>query len=245
MGGFARSVIRVPTLPPAVVVTARPHSGAALPASEKLVDAALAGELDDAEESTSMLSQADDKAPESDTDEPIYTSMTCYLGADETEICVYDGVLCYDGRGAVVSVPWEAPPPSEQNLKPLPGAANNSLSAGGPPLGVLLANDPQASCYDYRYYESSSAEYSRCAYGAAFERPLHLWDRVHDDTAPPGIATQAALKIGPQVGVQAAAGAANRREIDEDSSARFRVPGKSHPYPVGRRYAGVFPRHSP
>jgi len=35
-------------------------------------------------------------------EQALYTNQTCYLGPDETEMCVYSGVLCYDGAGPVV-----------------------------------------------------------------------------------------------------------------------------------------------
>jgi hypothetical protein len=40
-------------------------------------------------------------APQFDP-QALYTNQTCYIGTDESELCVYSGVLCFDGEGPVV-----------------------------------------------------------------------------------------------------------------------------------------------
>jgi hypothetical protein len=83
---------------------------------------------------------ADDGAPP-----PEFTQQTCYLQTDESEICVYDGVLCYDGRSPVVAVDRPIRTPER----------------------IL---DYTHYCSDFRYYEPSAMEYSGCAYKHPFER---------------------------------------------------------------------------
>jgi len=74
-----------------------------------------------------------------------YTQQTCYLQTDESEVCVYDGVLCYDGVSPIVSV--DEPVREPERIV-----------------------DYTHSCSDFRYYEPSAMEYSGCAYTHPFER---------------------------------------------------------------------------
>ena len=76
---------------------------------------------------------------------PEYTQQTCYLQTDESEICVYDGVMCYDGKSPIVAV--ETPVREPERIV-----------------------DYTHSCSDFRYYEPSAMEYSGCAYTYPFER---------------------------------------------------------------------------
>jgi hypothetical protein len=76
-----------------------------------------------------------------------YTQQTCYEDGDESELCVYDGVLCFDGTSPVAVV---AHPPS----------------LGGQP-GVDAVND----CVDYRYLEPAQYEHFGCSYAHGGPRP--------------------------------------------------------------------------
>jgi hypothetical protein len=71
--------------------------------------------------------------------EAIYTKQTCYVQSDESEICVYDGTLCFDGLSPVVVV--ERPVREPERI-----------------------NDFTHSCMDPRFYEPSSLEDGGCAY---------------------------------------------------------------------------------
>ena len=74
-----------------------------------------------------------------------FSQQTCYLQTDESEICTYDNLICYDGRSPVVVV--------EQPVRV--------------PERIV---DYTHFCVDFRYYEPSAMEYSGCAYKFAFER---------------------------------------------------------------------------
>ena len=108
-----------------------------------------------------------------------FTDMTCYLYGDETELCVYDNVVCYDGQYVTLSVP-AMPQPSK----------------GDPEgLGVILG-DPTTGCFDYRYYEPSALEYNNCKYDIfKFQRVLRYPNgpRVYT-SSPSASATHAAGK---------------------------------------------------
>lgn len=72
------------------------------------------------------------------------TQQTCYVQSDESEICVYDGPLCYDGITPVVILDRPVKDP-------------------------VRLNDFTASCMDTRYYEPSSPE-DFCQFMQAGER---------------------------------------------------------------------------
>ena len=72
------------------------------------------------------------------------TQQTCYVQSDESEICIYDGPLCFDGISPVVILDRPARDP-------------------------VRINDFTASCMDLRYYEPSSPE-DFCAFMQAGER---------------------------------------------------------------------------
>lgn len=76
----------------------------------------------------------------------IYTQQTCYLGTDESEICMYDNAICFDGQGPVVLV-----------AKPI-----------REPKRVL---DYTHECLDGRFYEPSALEWSNCHWAYAQKRP--------------------------------------------------------------------------
>ena len=76
-----------------------------------------------------------------------FTDVTCYLHGDETEMCAYDHLLCYDGMFVVLTVPVP------------PAVVRKAATYTGEVLG-----DPTGSCFDYRYYEPSSIEFTNCKY---------------------------------------------------------------------------------
>ena len=85
-----------------------------------------------------------------------FTDMSCNLYGDETELCVYEHVICYDGQYVTLSVP----------TAPLASPADPTR------LGLVLG-DPTGGCFDYRYYEPASLEYNNCKYDVfPFKRQL-------------------------------------------------------------------------
>ena len=79
---------------------------------------------------------------------PEFTQQTCYLQADESEQCVYEGPLCFDGKSPVVVVDRPIREPER----------------------IL---DYTHSCSDFRYYETSALEISGCGYGYSSFRPYN------------------------------------------------------------------------
>ena len=72
------------------------------------------------------------------------SDMKCYARGDESEICVYEHALCFDGTQVVVA------------------SASGTTKPYAP---TYVATRPDtASCFDFRYYESSAPEYTRCMY---------------------------------------------------------------------------------
>ena len=67
------------------------------------------------------------------------TQQTCYVNGDESELCVYEGAMCFDGEGPVMVVAT----PANEEVRPLD--ANNV-------------------CMDYRFGETSSFPYAGCRY---------------------------------------------------------------------------------
>ena len=94
------------------------------------------------------------------------TSQTCHAYDDESELCTYDGAICYDGTHAVTLV--DTPNPF---VDPLFDALND--------------------CMDFRHYEFSSVADSGCVYGLTGGRTYHadaaLQKYAHGatGTAPP------------------------------------------------------------
>ena len=80
---------------------------------------------------------------------PEFTQQTCYLQADESETCVYDNVLCFDGKSPIVVVDKPVRDPER-------------------------ICDYTHSCQDFRYYEPSALEISGCAYSYTFDRPYNM-----------------------------------------------------------------------
>lgn len=81
--------------------------------------------------------------------------MKCYARGDESELCVYDNALCFDGTQVVVA----------------------SASGTTEPYSPEFPNRPDiASCFDFRFYEGSAPEYTGCKYiPASFGRD---WRRL-------------------------------------------------------------------
>jgi hypothetical protein len=101
--------------------------------------------------SSSSSSSAAAAAPAPPDPTSIYSQQTCYLSSDESEICVYENALCFDGEGPVVVVanPIRQPP------------------------RVL---DYTHECVDGRYYEPSALEWSNCHWAYAIQRPYLTQD---------------------------------------------------------------------
>ena len=70
-----------------------------------------------------------------------YSHQTCYVSADESELCVYQGTVCFAGN-------------------------DPSLVVGeAPDVGPLNpVHDPSTDCIDYRHTEVSSWAYTSCRY---------------------------------------------------------------------------------
>ena len=114
---------------------------------------------------------ADFTSDPSEVPPPEYTQQTCYLQTDESEICVYDGVLCYDGKSPVVTV--ETPVRTPERIL-----------------------DYTHYCSDFRYYEPSAMEYSGCAYKHPFERAYkYEWPMLPSTDFPLPLARR---RWGPQ-----------------------------------------------
>jgi hypothetical protein len=79
---------------------------------------------------------------------PEFTQQTCYLQSDESELCVYDGVFCFDGKSPVVVV--DRPIRAQERIL-----------------------DYTHSCSDFRYYEPSALDISGCGYGYSSYRPYN------------------------------------------------------------------------
>lgn len=88
----------------------------------------------------------------------LYTHQTCYLNNDESELCTYDNLLCYDGEGPVVIVPKPIREPSR----------------------IL---DYTHECVDNRFLEPSSLEWSNCHWAYAVKRPYRGSD-VPEEISP-------------------------------------------------------------
>jgi hypothetical protein len=71
------------------------------------------------------------------------THMRCYAHGDESELCVYENALCFDGTQVVV-------------------AALETTDTYKPKYDTRVPDT--ASCYDYRHYEPSAPEYTGCKY---------------------------------------------------------------------------------
>lgn len=69
----------------------------------------------------------------------LYTQQTCYVQTDESELCTYDNLLCFDGNSLVVT--------SDRPIRD--------------PEVIM---DYTHACMDYRYYEPTALEFSGCSY---------------------------------------------------------------------------------
>jgi hypothetical protein len=81
-----------------------------------------------------------------------HTRQTCYVQLDESEVCVYDGVFCFDGRSPIALVDEPVREPER-------------------------INDFTHSCMDPRFYEPGSLEDGGCAYMTSGERKSFNWTR--------------------------------------------------------------------
>jgi hypothetical protein len=102
-------------------------------------------------------------------DDKHYTQQTCYVQADESELCVYDNVICYDGNSPVVLVDH-------------------------PIMDPPVPDDYVSGCFDYRFYEASAMDYDGCIYMMNGARKLFR-HRVALDALPPGRKTQGAFEV--------------------------------------------------
>ena len=78
----------------------------------------------------------------------LYTQQSCHAGADESEVCYYSGVLCYDGEGPVAIV-------------------------AEPDFAAERPADPTHTCIDTRFNEQSVYEFSQCVINAASARKVN------------------------------------------------------------------------
>ena len=82
------------------------------------------------------------------------TQQTCYVAGDESEVCVYEGMFCYDGFGPVIAV--------QQPEQYVAGVDVQDTTAP--------YSDPASACTDYRYGEPTSWSYSACRYDGSGTR---------------------------------------------------------------------------
>jgi Glycosyltransferase 61 len=123
------------------LVTQKPDNGALTASARNLlsvVESVLSGSNNNKQDESSPL----DKAMFD------YTQQKCYLQVDESEVCVYDNVLCYDGKNPV------------------------SIVEDPTNYGTEIV-DYTCSCMDFRYYEPSSLEISGCVYAYAGSRTFN------------------------------------------------------------------------
>lgn len=80
-----------------------------------------------------------------DATDRLYTQQTCYLQTDESEVCTFDNLLCFDGSSPIVTV--ESPVRDPERIL-----------------------DYSHACMDYRFYEPTSLEMSGCSYVTAGKR---------------------------------------------------------------------------
>lgn len=83
------------------------------------------------------------------------THQTCFVSGDEGEVCVYEGLFCYDGHGPIAVV-----------AEPGQYAMHASDPSGSFP-------DPSSACMDYRFGEISSWAYSSCRYDGSGARDYY------------------------------------------------------------------------
>ena len=138
--------------------------------------------------------------------------MTCNLFGDESEVCVYDNVLCYDGDSVILSVPA------------MPEASKGDPNGSGAVLG-----DPTGGCFDWRYYEPSALPYSACKYDLKpFVRVVKFPPpAVHTMTPTRSLSRSAAAKAG---------GAVPRLATRAASLTARPTPHASHRPPVGAEW---------
>jgi hypothetical protein len=99
--------------------------------------------------------------------------MNCYTHGDESELCVYENAICYDGERVVLSVPQVcytslASVYSTRRMQRVPYPPTPT-SLTQPPTERIGSNDighvmrdTTANCYDFRYYEAEAIEYTNC-----------------------------------------------------------------------------------
>ena len=81
----------------------------------------------------------------------LYTQQTCHVNPDESEVCYYSGVLCFDGEGPVVSV-------------------------AEPEYAVSRPVDPSHDCIDTRFKLLSLTQASSCYPASSKLHPYKLQD---------------------------------------------------------------------
>lgn len=94
-----------------------------------------------------VRSLGDGPIPDSPTSAPSYpltTHMRCYARGDESELCVYENALCFDGKQVVVASAGETTTPYAPDFS--------------------SRRPSTASCFDFRFYEASAPEYTGCQY---------------------------------------------------------------------------------
>lgn len=78
----------------------------------------------------------------------LYTQQRCHANPDESEVCYYSGVICYDGEGPIAIVPE-------------------------PDFTAERPADPTHNCIDTRFNEQSVYEFSQCVINAASGRKVN------------------------------------------------------------------------
>jgi hypothetical protein len=99
-----------------------------------------------------------------------FTDMNCFMHDDESELCIYENAICYDGERIVLSVPKVR----ELQVGAIRAACSElphicvsvhlqppRASVGSNELGHVM-RDTTANCYDFRYYDPEAIEYTNC-----------------------------------------------------------------------------------
>ena len=91
------------------------------------------------------------------------TDQVCYLPKDETELCEFNNVICWDGEGPVVVTP--------EPIRPLPEEWELTRTFADSRVG-----DGQTKCMDFAALEPSAPEFSRCNLALAGSRMYAIPD---------------------------------------------------------------------
>jgi len=95
------------------------------------------------------------------------TDQLCYIRPDESELCEYDNVICWDGEGPVVVTP-----------DPIRPEANEDADMF---LGRIM--DGQTKCMAYAALEPSAPEFTACTLGMPGSRLYSIPDDFTGDHA--------------------------------------------------------------